>query len=48
MQRQALLNRWTAVSLTGEEYKKFGELRAWRATLWEGEKMLGEQKSFLW
>lgn len=41
-------NHWTKVTLTGEEYKNFGEVTAWRVTLWEGEKLLGEQKSFLW
>ena len=40
--------RWTALTLAGEDYKKFGEVTAWRVTLWDGEQMLGEQKSFLW
>jgi hypothetical protein len=39
---------WTTLHLLGDDYKKFGELMAWRATLWEGDKMIGEQKSFLW
>lgn len=39
---------WDYLLLTGEEYKKIGEVTAWRTTLWDGEKMLGEQKSFLW
>ena len=42
------LSKWTQLTLTGEDYKKFGELVAWRATLWEGDKLLGEKKSFLW
>ena len=41
-------SHWTAVNLAGEEYKSFGEVTAWRATLWEGSQLLGEQKSFLW
>jgi hypothetical protein len=41
-------SHWTAVNLVGEEYKSFGEVTAWRATLWEGSRLLGEQKSFLW
>ncbi len=41
-------SHWAEIKLTGEEYKKFGEVTAWRGTLWEGEKQLGEQKSFLW
>jgi hypothetical protein len=39
---------WTGVTLKGEEYKKFGEVTAWRVTLWEGAQQLGEQHSFLW
>ena len=51
---QALLNpgglfgRWTNVTLTGEDYKNFGAVTAWRVTLWEGGTLLGEQRSYLW
>ena len=41
-------SKWTTLTLAGEDYKKFGELAAWRATLWDGDKLLSEQKSFLW
>ncbi len=41
-------SKWSAVDLTGEEYKKFGELLAWRVTVWDGATQLAEQKSFLW
>ena len=41
-------SHWTWIALTGEEYWKFGDVTAWRATLWEGDRLLGEQKSFLW
>jgi hypothetical protein len=34
--------------IDGENYKNFGELVAWRVTLWAGDQLLGEQKSFLW
>jgi len=40
--------RWNTLTLGGAEYKNFGELIAWRATLWSGEQMISEQKSFLW
>ena len=43
-----LFTAWSHVSLTGDAYKKFGELSAWRATLWDGDQMIAEQKSFLW
>jgi len=42
------LSTWSKVHLTGPEYARFGELSAWRATLWDGEKLVAEQKSFLW
>ena len=40
--------QWTGLPLAGEDYKNFGAVVAWRATLWNGGQMLGEQKSFLW
>ena len=45
---RGLFTSWANVSLSGEEYQKLGELSAWRATLWEGDRLLAEQKSFLW
>ena len=39
---------WDSLTLGGEDYREFGELVAWRATLWSGSQLLGEQKSFLW
>jgi len=42
------LGRWTSLPLTGDDYRNIGEVTAWRATLWDGDKLLGEQKSFLW
>jgi len=41
-------SHWIALPLTGEKYQAFGELTAWRATIWEGDRLLSEQKSFLW
>ncbi len=41
-------SKWTTLILSGEDYKNFGEVTAWRATVWDGDKLLGEQKSFLW
>ncbi len=41
-------NTWSSLVLRDEAYKNFGELVAWRATLWEGDKQIAEQKSFLW
>jgi hypothetical protein len=39
---------WTPLTLGGDDYKHFGEIVAWRVTLWNGDTLLGEQKSFLW
>lgn len=41
-------HKWTELTLGGEEYKQFGAVTAWRATLWDGDRLLGEEKSFLW
>ncbi|MEY2429970.1 MAG: hypothetical protein QOJ40_2855, partial [Verrucomicrobiota bacterium] len=41
-------SRWNGLALSGDEYKQFGEVTAWRVTLWENDRLLGEQKSFLW
>jgi len=41
-------SRWTALSLTGEAFRQAGDIIAWRASLWDGERPLAEQKSFLW
>jgi hypothetical protein len=45
---RGLFNTWSKITLTGDEYRQFGELSAWRATLWDGDKMVAEQASFLW
>ena len=40
---------WASITLKGADYKKFGEVVAWRVTLWEGEDLLlDSQQSFLW
>jgi hypothetical protein len=41
-------SHWTSLPLTGDAWTKSGEVTAWRATLWEGDELLSEQKSFLW
>jgi hypothetical protein len=40
--------RWNSIALTGDDYKSFGEVTAWRVTLWDGDQLVGEQKSHLW
>ena len=46
--RKGWFSYWTDVTLKGDDYAQLGELVAWRATLWDGGQMIGEQKSFLW
>lgn len=41
-------SHWSSLTLSGEAYKKLGELTAWRVTLWDGDRLISEQKSFLW
>ncbi len=41
-------SHWAELDLAGEAYKNFGQVTAWRVTLQEGTRLLGEQKSFLW
>ena len=42
------LGSWSQIALEGEAYRNFGEVTAWRVSLWEGQRLLGERKSFLW
>ncbi len=39
---------WSEFKVTGDDYKKFGHLIAWRVTLWDGDKQLSAMESFLW
>jgi hypothetical protein len=41
-------SHWTSLTLGGDDRKNFGDVVAWRATLWAGDQIIGEQKSFLW
>lgn len=40
--------RWTTVRLSPDTLRELGDVVAWRVTLWSGEELVGEQKSFLW
>ncbi len=43
-----IFRSWTSLTLGGADRQDFGEVVAWRATLWSGDDLLDEQKSFLW
>ena len=42
------LGHWTSLTIGGDDYKDFGDVTAWRVTLWAGDQILGESRSFLW
>ena len=48
VKKNGWFSSWSSVVLREAAYKDFGELIAWRATLWEDGKQVAEQKSFLW
>ena len=39
---------WTSLTLADADLKNFGNVTSWHATLWSGDRMIAEQKSFLW
>lgn len=39
---------WSAFTLSAVDCKELGEVTAWRVTLWDGEQLLDEERSFLW
>jgi hypothetical protein len=48
IERKVRTSGWAELKLAGDDYKKFGDVTAWRVTLWDGEELVAEQKSFLW
>lgn len=48
VKKGGFLGNWAYFDITGNDYKKFGDLVAWRVTLFEGDKQLGQLESFLW
>lgn len=43
-----MFSRWVGVTIPVEDFNRLGSLVAWRVSLWDGEQLLAEQKSFLW
>ena len=41
-------SQWSSLRISGEDFKRTGKIVAWRLSLWQGDVMLDEQKSFLW
>lgn len=46
--KPGFFHTWTNLKLDREDYQQFSAITAWRATLWDDDRILGEQKSFLW
>jgi hypothetical protein len=41
-------SNWSEFRIEGADYKTFGQIVAWRVTLFEGDRQLGQLESFLW
>lgn len=39
---------WESIEFTGEDFKNFGKVVAWRVSLWRGDTMVAHDQSFLW
>jgi hypothetical protein len=48
VKRKRAWSSWSSVKLDHQEWKRLGQVVAWRATLWEGDRQIAEQRSFLW
>ncbi len=48
VKRTHWFSRWTAMKLSGKDFKTFGRETAWRVTLWQGDEILAHEQSFLW
>jgi hypothetical protein len=48
VERHGWFSQWTPLVASAEQFKELGTLTSWHVTLWDGDTLLGEQKSFLW
>ncbi len=46
--RNGHFSTWSEFRIEGVDYKTFGQIVAWRVTLFEGDHQLGQLESFLW
>ena len=40
--------KWSKIAITGDDYKNIETLTAWHVSLWDGDSLVSEYKSFLW
>ena len=43
-----LTTTWIPILIPPAEYEKLGKMESWRVSLWEGDRQVAEQQSFLW
>jgi len=48
VKRHGWFSTWSSIKLVGRPFEDFGEIVAWRASLWDGPNKVAEQRSFLW
>jgi hypothetical protein len=48
IRKSGRFSHWAELKIEGAAFRDFGQLVAWRVTLWEGDKQLAELESFLW
>lgn len=39
---------WDVIKFEGKEFKDFGQIVAWRVSIWQGKDLLTKKQSFLW
>ncbi len=44
----AFKSKWSALTILGDDYQRIGSVISWRVSLWDGDELLSEEKSFLW
>ena len=40
--------KWDVVKFEGDEFRQFGQIVAWRVSIWQGDEMVAKKQSFLW
>ena len=46
--KQGFFRKWSSVLYSGKMFQEGGMVTAWRLSLWDGDRLLDDQKSFLW
>ena len=48
VKRKGPFSQWSSLKLEEADYHKTGDLIAWKVSLWDGDRFLADQRSFLW